>query len=106
MRLKNIKDLTLGKSKEKTVEEDSNQESKIAEMGKQIKSRTRNLEETTQQLQELSDKNDNSSGENEPEVKPHGPLSELTVEPEEGKKEDQLDLASVIKESETEDEEE
>jgi hypothetical protein len=100
MRLKGIKDLTLGKIKDKDKEEEegANQESKIAEMGNQINNRTKNLEETTQQLQELSDKNGDSPNGDEPEVKPHGPLSELQVEP--GEEEDELDLASVISESE------
>jgi hypothetical protein len=82
MRFKGIR---LGKSKEESEEEiievDKATASQITEINEHISNRTKNLEETTQRLQELSEMlNDDDDEEERP--RPHGPLKELSVEPE------------------------
>ena len=78
MRFKNF---TIGKSKDKTEtkEAENTTAGKIAEMEEKINGRTKNLEETAQQLQGLSGE---TTAEEDVDAKPHGPLSELTIEPE------------------------
>jgi hypothetical protein len=82
MRFKNLK---LGKTKEEPEEEiievEKTTAGQLTEMHEQMSSKTRNLEKTTQQLQELSGTL-NGSDEEEERPKPHGPLKELSVEPE------------------------
>lgn len=86
MRFKGIK---IGKSKEEpkeeTIETNETTVTQIAEMEDQMNNKTKDLEETSQQLQELSE-TVNGSEETEAATeddtpKPHGPLSELEVEP-------------------------
>lgn len=80
-----FKALKIGKDKEEPEEEiiERNETSvnQIAEMEEQINNKTKNLEEMTSKLQELSETVNET--ENEEEIpKPHGPLSELSIEPE------------------------
>lgn len=94
MRFKNLK---LGKSREESEEEiievDKTTAGQLIEMNETISSRTKNLEETTQQLQDLSDTLNDSDEEIET-VKPHGPLVELSVEPEDKMMDIDLDTTS------------
>lgn len=80
-----FKPLKLGKSKdeskEDTIEFDAATAEQLNEINESISSRTRSLEETTQRLQDLSDTLNYFSDEDDT-PKPHGPLVELTVEPE------------------------
>jgi hypothetical protein len=82
MRFKNLK---LGKTKEEPEEEiievEKTTAGQLTDMHEQISSKTRNLEKTTQQLQELSGALNGSDEEGE-KPRPHGPLKELSVEPE------------------------
>lgn len=92
-----FKPLKLGKSKdeskEDSVEVDAVTTEQLNEINESISSRTRSLEETTQQLQDLSDTlNDFSEEDDTP--KPHGPLVELTVEPEDKMMDIDLDTVS------------
>lgn len=63
---------------EEIIEVDKRQAGQIAEIQQNIDGKTKNLEKTTQQLQELSDKIIDIDESEKP--KPHGPISELTVE--------------------------
>ncbi len=80
-----IKGFKIGKSKDKpekdAAAEDTTTE-QIVEMEDKINGRTKNLEDTAQQLQELSDEADNAEGDKETEAGPHPPLDELSIEPE------------------------
>ena len=80
-----FKALKLGKNKEESEEEliETNETTvtQITEMEEQINNKTKDLEETTSKLQELSD-TVNETDDDEEKPKPHGPLSELSVEPE------------------------
>ncbi len=82
-----IKGFKVGKSKEKPEDKNSatkdNATEQIAEMEEKISGRTKNLEETTQELQELSDESSTSGEEEDIPAGPHGPLDELTVDPDE-----------------------
>jgi len=80
-----IKGFKIGKSKDKPEEDAAAEDTiteQIVEMEDKINDRTKNLEETAQQLQELSDEADNADGDKEVLVGPHPPLDELTVDPE------------------------
>jgi len=82
-----IKGFKIGKSKEKPKDEDAPVEGttteQIAEMEEKINGRTKNLEETAQELQELSDGASTPEGDEDIPTGPHGPLDELTIEPNE-----------------------
>ena len=92
-----FKPLKLGKSKqdpeEEIIEVDSIATGQLSEMNENISSRTKNLEETTQQLQDLSETLNDSDEEIET-IKPHGPLVELSVEPEDKMMDIDLDTTS------------
>ena len=94
MRFKGIK---LGKSKEDPEEEiievDKATASQITEINEHISNRTKSLEETTQQLQELSETLNDADDEEE-KPRPHGPLKELSVEPEDKMMDIDLDTTS------------
>lgn len=83
MRLKNFK---LGRSKKKNeenaAEAEGNAAEQIEEMEEKINGRTKNLEETAQELQELSNEADTGKEDEDTPPGPHGPLDELTIEPE------------------------
>ena len=90
-----FKALKIGKDKEEPEEEiiETNETtvSQIAEMEEQINNKTKDLEETTSKLQELSETvNDTDDEEEKP--KPHGPLSELSIEPEDKMMDIDLDI--------------
>ena len=83
MRLKGFR---IGKSKEKPEKDGAETEGttaeQIVEMEEKINGRTKNLEETAQELQEPSGESATpEEGENTP-AGPHGPLDELSIEPE------------------------
>ena len=92
-----FKPLKLGKSKEEPEEEiievDKATANQLTEMNENISNRTKNLEETTQQLQDLSETLSDSVDEDDT-PKPHGPLVELTVEPEDKMMDIDLDITS------------
>jgi TATA-binding protein-associated factor Taf7 len=84
--LDSLKSLTLGKLKEK-LDGDAARGGdasvvQIAGMEEQINHRTKGLAETEQQLKELADtvKTSQENGDTQPQ--PHGPLSELSIDPE------------------------
>ena len=83
MRFKGFK---IGRSKDKDEKDaakaEDNTAEQIVEMEEKISGRTKNLEETAQQLQELSDEADNSEEDKEVSAGPHRPLNELSIEPE------------------------
>ena len=82
-----IKGFKIGKSKEKQKDNDTPVEGttteQIAEMEEKINGRTKNLEETAQELQELTDETSTPEGDEDIPAGPHPPLDELTVEPDE-----------------------
>ncbi len=82
-----IKGFKIGKSKEKSKDNDTpvkgTTTEQIAEMGEKINGRTKNLEETAQELQELTDGSSTPEGDEDIPVGPHPPLDELTIEPDE-----------------------
>jgi hypothetical protein len=86
MRFKGLKGFTIGKSKEKPEDEkvDTNDATaaQIAEMEEKISSRTKGLEDTAQKLQELNEAVKKPEEDEDSRPRPHGPLSELSVEPE------------------------
>lgn len=92
-----FKPLRLGKSKEELEEEiievDKATANQLTEMNENISSRTKSLEETTQRLQDLSETLNDSFDEDDT-PKPHGPLVELTVEPEDKMMDIDLDMTS------------
>jgi hypothetical protein len=92
-----FKPLKLGKSKgepeEEFLEVDKETANQLTEMNENISNRTKNLEETTQQLQDLSETLSDSIDEDDT-PKPHGPLVELTVEPEDKMMDIDLDMTS------------
>jgi len=94
MRFKNLK---LGKSKgepeEDIIEVDKATANQLTVMNDNISIRTKNLEETTQQLQDLSDALNDSVEEIEM-LKPHGPLVELSVDPEDNMMDIDLDTTA------------
>jgi hypothetical protein len=86
MRFKGLKGFTIGKSKEKPEDENVNTNNataaQIAEMEEKISSRTKGLEDTAQKLQDLNEAVEKPKEDEDSRPKPHGPLSELSVEPE------------------------
>lgn len=84
--LESLKNLKIGKSKEKpdveTAEEGDIPSAQEASLEEQLNHRTKDLEATEQQLKELSNTMNGSEKDEEAPPQPHGPLSELTVEPE------------------------
>ena len=82
MRIKGLKNLSIGKTKDKEEEDKTGANdttaTQITEMGENIDGRTEDLEVAAQELQELSDKEES---EGTPQG-PHGPIGELSVEPE------------------------
>ena len=80
-----LKSLKIGKSKEKPdgdiAEADDTPATEVAELEEELNNRTKDLEATEQQLKELSNTVNGSEKDEETSPQPHGPLSELTVEP-------------------------
>ena len=92
MKLKGFK---IGKSKDKSengaeaVEENTAEQ--IVEMEEKINGKTKDLEETAQQLEELTEDAGEVKEDEEAPVGPHEPLDELTVEPEDKKSDDEAE---------------
>ncbi len=82
MRFKSFK---IGKSKEKpdrdTAEVSDALTTPIAGMEEQVDNKTKELETTGQELKELSDTAKDSEADKDAPPQPHGPLSELSIEP-------------------------
>ncbi|HJX13530.1 MAG TPA: hypothetical protein VJ377_08395 [Dehalococcoidales bacterium] len=97
MRIKGLKGFQLGKSKGKAggkgAPAEDNTASQIAEMEEQMSTRTKGLEATAQQLQELSGAA-GGTGEKGAAAGPHGPLGELEVAPDDNGEDIEFD--SVI----------
>ena len=107
MRIKGLKGFQLGKSKGKAdgkgAPAEDNTASQIAEMEEQMSTRTKGLEATAQQLQELSGAAGGTGekgaaadkgGGGEAAAGPHGPLGELEVAPDDNGEDIEFD--SVI----------
>jgi K+/H+ antiporter YhaU regulatory subunit KhtT len=89
-----FKALKFGKLKvepeDEVIELDKETANQLSEMQEHISNKTKNLEKTKQQLQELTSAFDNPDEEEVP--KPHGPIGELTVEPEDKMMDIDLDV--------------
>ena len=89
-----FKALKIGKNKEEPeegiIETSETTVDQIAEMEEEINNKTKDLEETTSKLQELSETVNETDDEEKP--KPHGPLSELSIEPEDKMMDIDLDI--------------
>jgi K+/H+ antiporter YhaU regulatory subunit KhtT len=89
-----FKALKFGKLKEEpedeVIELDKETANQLSEMQEHISNKTKNLEKTKQQLQELTSAFDNHDEEEVP--KPHGPIGELSVEPEDKMMDIDLDV--------------
>jgi desulfoferrodoxin (superoxide reductase-like protein) len=76
----------IGKSKEGNRKENAasgvDTATKIAELEEKLNGRTNNLKQTEEQLKKLSVKGKKSKENDGVSVKPHGPIGELTLEPE------------------------
>jgi len=81
-----IKGFKIGKSKKKSEEEAAEAEGttteQIAEIEEKMNGRTKNLEETAEELKGLADEADTPEKDEDIPAGPHAPLDELTVEPE------------------------
>ena len=82
-----------GKEKEKAAS-GGGTATQIAELEEQLNSRTNELKQTEAKLKKLSGKSKNGKDSDEVPVMPHGPIGELTIEPEG----DLPDLISTIEE--------
>lgn len=82
----------IGKTKAGSAKEialsGSNAATQIAELEEQLNGRTNNLKQTEEQLKKLSGKGKHRKETDEVIAKPHGPIGELTLEPE-------VDLAAL-----------
>lgn len=79
-----FKGFKMGKSKEKSENAlaAGATATQIAEMGKQLKGRTNNLKKTEKQLKKLSGKGGILEESEDILARPHGPIGELSLEPE------------------------
>jgi hypothetical protein len=109
MRFKPIKNLTKGKSKEKPQKEDDEFKAiaanRIADMEKRIHDKTKDLEKKVQEIQGLSVPSEDSESNGDIPKGPHGPLVELTLEPDDALKDDNSLTDSPDEEPEEEGEE-
>ncbi len=85
--------LKFGKTKDENQQTVANKAAQIAELEGQIKNSTDNLKQTEKKLKKLSGKMDIPDVE---PVRPHGPLQELTLEPEDVAKEEGAVVAEEI----------
>ena len=101
-----FKGFKIGKSKEKpdrdTSEAGDTTTAQAAEMEEQINNRTKDLEEAEQQIKKLTDTANGSEEAEEAPPQPHGPLSELTVEPEDELTDKDADAGTLLEEAEEE----
>ena len=90
----------IGKTKEKpgndTAEAGDALDTQITDIEKQISDRTKDLEAAKQQLRELGNMAKDSKNNEEPSPRPHGPLVELSVEPEDAEKEEETDVSISV----------
>ena len=94
MRFKSLKkNKEKEEQEEEIIEVDKTQAGKIADIQQTIDDKTKNLEETAQQLQELSDSVIEIDDDEKP--KPHGPISELSVDPEDKMMDIDLELDNL-----------
>ena len=81
-----IKGFKIGKSKDKTENDaeaaEENAAEQIVEMEEKLNGKTKNLEETAQQLEDLTEDTGEIKEDDEAPVGPHEPLDELILEPE------------------------
>ena len=82
MRFKSFKLGILKKNQEHTPDSDELLSSKIAELEEQVNDRTKILEEAGQQLNELTGKATEPAEDEDIPPHAHGPLSELSIDPE------------------------
>ena len=104
MRFKTFK---IGKIKEEPDENNAETgdatATQIAGLEEQVNNKTKELEATKQELQELSDKVNGSEEDENTPPQPHGPLDELTVRPDdELVMDDQADVVTLMGNSEEE----
>ena len=102
---KSLKNLKIGKAKEtpdgETTEAVDTSATQIASMEEQINNRTKDLAETEQQLRELTDTAKASEENEEAQPKPHGPLSELSIETEDQLEglDEEIDTETIVEEA-------
>ncbi|MBN1161548.1 MAG: hypothetical protein JXA17_06360 [Dehalococcoidales bacterium] len=80
-----FKGLKFGKKKEKEkaqTQADDTASTQITELEEQLKERTDDLAQTEMKLKKLSGKISDLEGIEVSELRPHGPIGELTIEPE------------------------
>jgi hypothetical protein len=94
-----FKGFKIGKSKEKDEDVLSGaMATQIAEMENQLNGHTNNLKQTEKQLNKLSGKKGHPEG-SEDIIRPHGPIGELTLDPEEDP--DTADLPPAVENVDT-----
>lgn len=102
----NLKNLKIGKSKEKpngdTAEAGDTLSNQIADLEEQLNHKTKDLEATEQQLRELSNTMNSSKEDEDTPPQPHGPLSELTVEPDDELTDEETDAGILLGEADEE----
>ena len=100
MRFKSFK---IGKSKEKpdrdTAEVSDALTTPIAGLEEQVDNKTKELEATEQELKELSDTAKDSEADKDAPPQPHGPLSELSVEPGDELIDEETDIGTLLGEA-------
>ncbi len=104
MRFKNFKiSKSNNKSKEETDESGDTTTTQVADIEKKINKKTKNLKKAAQQLKGLSDMSKDFEEDDIP-PRPHGPLGELTVEPEDRllDLEAEADISSLLEENDEE----
>jgi len=100
MRFKSFK---IGKSKEEpdrdTAEVSDTLTTTIAGLEEQVDNKTEELEATEQELKELSDTAKDSEADKDAPPQPHGPLSELSVEPGDEPIDEETDIGTLLGEA-------
>ena len=100
MRFKSFK---IGKSKEKpdkdTAEVSDALATPIAVLEEQVDNKTEELEATEQEPKELSDTTKDSEADKDAPPQPHGPLSELSVEPGDELSDEETDIGTLFGEA-------
>jgi len=100
MRFKNFQ---IGKGKEKSYDDtDDIMATQIADLEEQVNDKTRRLAEAEQQLKALSSNVQLSAEDTDASPHPHGPLSELTIDPEDTSDEEIMGAANLFEETDDE----
>lgn len=106
MRFKSFKNFKIGILKERpdrdTAEADDTLATQTDALEEQISNRTRDLKEAEQQLRELSSVAKDSEEDEDTPPQPHGPLSELSVEPEDQLMDEEIDEGTLLGEADDE----